>query len=58
MEVTLVCTPKIVNVCYILFTGPHQNLEYLFTSYITSVKIGQRPGNFGIVFNYIGFFYI
>ena len=29
MEVTLICTPKIVNVCYILFTGPYQNLEYL-----------------------------
>ena len=28
MEVTLVCTPKIVNVCLILFTGPCQNLEY------------------------------
>ena len=33
MEVTLVCTPKIVNVCKALFTGPHQNLEYLFIGY-------------------------
>ena len=30
MEVTLACTPKIVNVCQLLFTGPHQNIEYLF----------------------------
>ena len=30
MEVALVCTPKIVNVYLIYFTGLHQNLEYLF----------------------------
>ena len=33
MEVTLVYTPKIVNVRSIFFTGPHQNHECLFIGY-------------------------
>ena len=33
MEVTLVCTPKIVNIFSTLFTGPHQNVEYSFIGY-------------------------
>ena len=30
MGVSLVCTPKTVNICEILFTGPHLNIECLF----------------------------
>ena len=33
IEVTLVCTPKFVNVYQILFTGLHRNIEYLFIGY-------------------------
>ena len=33
MEVILVCAPKVLNVCKILFTVPHQNLECLFIGY-------------------------